>query len=143
MLFSLEPDVQAPIVRDQLEAGMTSSGCHRHSPDPGCQMELSSFPLSLGHCPHCPGRILRVSMLSPALSLPVAPNSPASHTLTEHADVVPLLETAHHYQLHLSGGGNCHSHSSEPQGRGLQNSTCGQSVGTKTKAWAFGERRLG
>ena len=82
-------------------------------------------------------------MLSPALSLPVAPNSPASHTLTEHADVVPLLETAHHYQLHLSGGGNCHSHSSEPQGRGLQNSTCGQSVGTKTKAWAFGERRLG
>ena len=128
MLSSLDPDAQAPIIRDQHEVGMRSSGCHRqHSPPhPGCQMELSSFLPSTGHCPHCPGRVLRVSMLSPALSLPVAPNSPASHMLTEHADLVPLPETAHHYQLHLSGESHCHSHSSEPQGHGLPNSACGQ-----------------
>lgn len=126
MLFSLDPDVQAPTVRDQHEVGMRSSGCHRHPPTPGCQMELSSFPPSTGHCPHCPGRVLRVSMLSPVLSLPVVPNSPASHMLTEHADLVPLAETAHHYQLHLSGGVHCHSHSSEPQSHGLSNSACGQ-----------------
>lgn len=136
----------APIVRDQHEVGMMSSGCHRHSPDPGCQMDLSSFPLSTGHCPHCPGRILRVSMLLPALSLPVAPNSPASHTLTEHADLVPLLETDTScittsciFQEEVT----VTLISSEPQGRGLQNCTCGQSIGTKTKAWAFGERCLG
>ena len=44
MLSSLDPDVQAPIVRDQHEVGMGSSGCHRQHPPPTQVAKWSSAP---------------------------------------------------------------------------------------------------
>ena len=146
MLSSLDPDAQAPIIRDQHEVGMRSSGCHRqHSPPPprlpnGAQLlptihgTLSPLPWqgSEGfHVVTCP--FSSSGPKQPCISHAHRTRRPGPFTRNSSS-----LPTASFRRKSLSL-----SFFWTPGPWSPKQCLWAMIVGTKTKAWAFGERCFG